>query len=112
VEPKASDVQTASGQSEGGGTAVGIQVTVDYLPAAKPLHREFDPETTLEVVRAAAMDFFGVRDRQERDTYKYYLSFENSRMTDTSQTLEHLLGPHRKGAHFHLVEEITPGTTS
>jgi hypothetical protein len=91
---------------------VGVQVTVDYLPAAAPFHMEFPPATTLEVVRTAAMEFFGVRDRTERDTYKYYLAFEGNRLTDTGQTLEQLLGPHRKGAHFHLVEEITPGTTA
>jgi hypothetical protein len=107
MEPKVI-VEGAQGQP----AAAGIQVIVDYLPANGPFHREFEATTALEVVRSDAMAFFEVRDRQERDAYKYYLSFENSRVTDTSQTLEHLLGPHRKGAHFHLVEEITPGTIS
>ena len=86
-----------------------IQVTVDYLPATKPFHKDFEETTTVEVVRAEAMTFFGVRDRQERDTYRYFLEFEKARVTNTAQTLRDLLGPNRRGAHFNLVEEVTPG---
>jgi hypothetical protein len=86
-----------------------IQVTVDYLPATKPFHNDFEQTTILETVRTEAMVFFGVRDRQERDTFRYFLEFEKVRVTNTSQTLKDLLGPHRRGAHFNLIEEVTPG---
>ncbi|MGH9961663.1 MAG: hypothetical protein ACREBC_31810 [Pyrinomonadaceae bacterium] len=86
-----------------------VQVTVDYLPATKPFHNDFVETTTLETVRTDAMNFFGVRDRQERDTYKYYLEFEKARVTNTTQTLRQLLGPERRGAHFNLIEEVTKG---
>jgi hypothetical protein len=86
-----------------------VQVTVDYLPAAKPFHSDFAETTTLESVRNEAMNFFGVRDRQERDTYKYFLEFEKARVTNTSQTLRDLLGPERRGVHFNLIEEVTKG---
>jgi hypothetical protein len=86
-----------------------VQVTVDYLPAAKPFHNDFVETTTVETVRTEAMNFFGVRDRQERDTYKYFLEFEKVRVTDTSKTLRQLLGSERGGAHFNLIEEVTKG---
>ncbi len=86
-----------------------VQVTVDYLPATKPFHKDFGETTVVEAVRAEAMTFFGVRDRQERDTYRYFLEFEKARVTNTAQTLRDLLGPKRRGAHFNLIEEVTPG---
>jgi hypothetical protein len=86
-----------------------VQVTVDYLPATKPFHNDFEETTTLETVRTEAMVFFGVRDRQERDTFRYFLEFEKARVTNTAQTLKDLLGPKRRGAHFNLIEEVTPG---
>lgn len=87
-----------------------VQATVDYLPAAAPFHGEFSPSDAVEAVRAAAMAFFGVSDHADRDTYKYWLEFEGERVQDTSVTLSTLLGEHRRGAHFNLVEEITKGT--
>jgi hypothetical protein len=89
-----------------------VQVTVDYLPATHPFHQAFPEDTRLEVVRTHAMGFFGVQDRQERDTYRYFLEFDKNRITDTNQTLGQLLGPHRQGAHFHLIEEITAGSAA
>jgi hypothetical protein len=86
-----------------------VQVTVDYLPATKPFHNDFVEATTLETVRTEAMNFFGVRDRQERDTYRYFLEFEKARITNTTQTLRELLGAERRGVHFNLIEEVTPG---
>jgi len=86
-----------------------VHVTVDYLPATKPFGRAYPATTMVETVRTDAMAFFGVRDRQERDTYQYFLELSGSRVTNTQQTLEQLLGPHRRGAHFNLVEQITPG---
>jgi hypothetical protein len=58
---------------------------------------------------APAMTFFGVSDHRDRDTHQFFLEFNGQRLTDLNQTLELLLGPHRKGAHFNLVEQITPG---
>ncbi len=86
-----------------------VEVDVRYLPAAHPFHQTYPPETTLETVRTEAMNYFGVQDRTERDTYRYYLGFEGQRVTDTSQTLAGLIGQHREGVHFELIEEITPG---
>ena len=86
-----------------------VEVNVRYLPAAHPFHQTYPPEIRLETVRTEAMGYFGVQDRTERDTYRYYLGFEGQRVTDTSQTLGGLLGEHRRGVHFELIEEITPG---
>lgn len=85
-----------------------VKVSVDYLPAAGPFKQDFEETTTLEAVRTEAMAHFGVRDRQERDTYHYWLHFEGQRISDTNQTLAQLLGKKRHGK-FDLVEQITPG---
>src|SRR6266516_2073689 len=85
-----------------------IQVTVDYLPAAAPFHDRFAPETTVETVRTAAMAFFGVQDRQDRDTYRYFLEAGGTRITDTSQPISNP-PEHGHELHGHLVEQITPG---
>jgi hypothetical protein len=86
-----------------------IKVTVDYLPATEDFRREYVPETVLETVRSDAKSFFGVQDRQERDTYFYYLAHAGQRVQDTNATLGQLIGPHPRAAHFSLVEEITAG---
>jgi hypothetical protein len=88
-----------------------VNTTVDYLPAAEPFKKPYPRETQVEVVRTEAMEFFGVRDRQERDTYRYYLEFEGQRLTDTSIELGALIGEKRRAVHFNLVEEITPGAS-
>jgi hypothetical protein len=85
-----------------------IQVKVDYLPAAAPFHDRFPPETPAESVRAAAKTFFGVEDRQERDTYHYFLDCGGTRITDTSQPISTFV-EHGHQLHCHLVEQITPG---
>jgi len=103
------NVETASLSTRDAQSHSAVQVTVDYLPATKPFHKDFLEMTTLETVRMEAMTFFGVRDRQERDTFRYFLEFDKTRITDTSRTLRDLLGPHRSGAHFNLIEEVTPG---
>ena len=86
-----------------------VEVTVEYLPATKPYHGEFEQSDALSAVRAAAMSFFGVADHQDRDKHEFFLEFEGNRLTDLSQTLASLLGIHRKGAHFNLIEVITQG---
>lgn len=91
------------------GTEQAVQVTVNDLPATKAFHQAYPGATALATVRTDAMAFFGVRDRQERDRYEYFLEFQGSRVTNTSQTLDQLLGPHRRGAEFNLIEPITPG---
>ncbi len=95
-----------------GGAGKDVEVTVDYLPATAAFHHEYPRLETLATVRTEAMVFFGVRDRQERDKYEYFLEFDGNRITNTSQTLGELLGPHQKKAEFHLVEQITPGSIS
>ena|SRR5712692_8313612 len=92
------------------GAEQAVQVTVNYLPATKAFHHPYPGTTTLTTVRKDAMAFFGVGDRQERDKYEYFLEFQGSRVTNTSQALDQLLGPHRRGAEFNLIEQITPGT--
>jgi hypothetical protein len=86
-----------------------VKITVDYLPATEAFHAEYARETVLETVRSDAMGFFGVADRQERDTYRYYLEHAGRRITDTSVTLGSVVQEHAHAAHFNLVEEITPG---
>ena len=88
------------------------QVTVDYLPAAHPFHHSYDGSVTIATVRSEAMTFFGVSDHKDRDTHQFFLEFNGQRVTNTAQTLDQLLGPHRKGAHFNLVEQITPGAAT
>ncbi len=100
--------------SEAGAVLTGdpheIQVTVDYLPAAEPFHHPYTLETLAETVREAAMKFFGVQDRQERDTYHYFLEIHGTRITDTSQPISNFL-EHGHELHFHLVEQIIPGSS-
>jgi hypothetical protein len=86
-----------------------VKIQVRYLPAAHPFRQSYPRATRLEMVRTDAMAFFGVRDRTERDTYHYYLSFEGTRVTDTAQILEGIVGERRRSAQFELIEEITPG---
>jgi hypothetical protein len=86
-----------------------VHVTVNYLPAPQPFHRAYAGTTTLGTVRTDAMNFFGVQDRTDRNRYEYFLEFEGRRLTNLSETLDTLLGPHRRGAEFHLIEQITPG---
>jgi hypothetical protein len=86
-----------------------VKVSVDYLPAAAPFKQDFEETATLEVVRTEAMAYFEVRDRQERDTYHYWLHFEGERIRDTNQSLANVVGKKRHGK-FDLVEEITQGS--
>lgn len=87
----------------------GVEVIVEYLPAPKPFHKEYADSTTIGTIRTDAMAFFGASDHRDRDTHQFFLEFNTRRLTDMAQTLAQLLGPHRKGAHFNLVEQITPG---
>lgn len=91
------------------GTHPAVRVTVNYLPANKAFHEAYPGTTTLATVRTDATKFFGVHDRQERDKYEYFLEFQGSRLTNTSQTLDQLLGSHPRRAEFNLIEQITPG---
>src|SRR5213593_2083520 len=76
-----------------------VKVKVDYLPATEDLKRDYKPETLVETVRADAKSFFGVQDRQERDTYFYYLTHNGQRIQDTNTALGQLIGPHPHAAH-------------
>lgn len=93
----------------GSGAAKEIEVKVDYLPAAAPFQGRFPADTPVETVRRAAMAFFGVQDRQERDTYHYYIEVGGTRITDTTQPISAFV-QHGHELHCHLVEQITPGT--
>src|SRR5262245_57747063 len=110
METKISETDvTAGGQPEGAHAEQNVQVTVEYLPASAPFHRTYARAAALESVRTDAMAFFGVRDHQDRDTHRFFLEFEGARVTNTSQTLDQLLGVHRRGAHFNLIEEVVAG---
>ena len=85
-----------------------VKVRVDYLPATKDFEREYPPETIVETIRTDAKDFFGVQDRQERDTYFYYLTFHGQRVENTNIPLTDLI-KQAKAAHFSLVEQISAG---
>ncbi|HEV2352069.1 MAG TPA: hypothetical protein VG028_19730 [Terriglobia bacterium] len=96
----------------GGHVEVGneiIEVTVSYLPAPSPFHHKFQDEATVGTVRLDAMLFFGVQDHKDRDTHEFFLEFEGRRLTNLTETLEQLIGPHRREAHFNLIEQITQG---
>ena len=85
-----------------------VEVSVDYLPSPKKFHQSYKDETLIETVRSDAMTFFGVKDYQDnRDVHKFFLEFEGRVLENTSQTLEQLLGPHRRNAHFNLIERVT-----
>ncbi len=86
-----------------------IEVKVEYLPAPAPFVREYDEKTTVGTVRMDAMSFFGVKDYQDRNIHKFFLEFDGRLLENTSQTLEQLLGPHRRSAHFNLIEQVTQG---
>ena len=86
-----------------------VAVTVSYLPAPSPFHRKYEDETTVGTVRTDAMAFFGVRDYKDRDTHEFFLEFEGRRLTNLAETLEQLLGPHRREAHFNLIEQVIQG---
>lgn len=89
-----------------------IEVKVDYLPSPAPFVRKYGDETVIETVRTDAMTFFGVKDFQDRNIHKFFLEFEGHIIENTSQTLEQLLGPHRRSAHFNLIERVTQGGIS
>jgi hypothetical protein len=86
-----------------------VAVTVSYLPAPRPYHHSFEGQTTVGTVRTDAMTFFGVRDYKDRDTHEFFLEFEGLRLTNLAETLDQLLGPHRREAHFNLIEQVTQG---
>jgi hypothetical protein len=85
-----------------------IRITVDYLPSPKPFHHDYLHNTTVGVVQKDAMEFFGVRDHQDRDKHQFFLEYHHQRLSHPDETLHHLLGD-KTEADFHLVEQITPG---
>ena len=86
-----------------------VKVTVEYLPATKPFEHKYLRPTELTIVRSDSMAFFGVSDHKDRDTHEFFLVYEGRRLTNLSETLGQLLGPHRHDAEFHLVEQVTQG---
>jgi hypothetical protein len=89
-----------------------IEVKVDYLPAPAPFVRKYSDETLIEIIRTDSMAHFGVKDFQDRNIHKFFLEFEGRVLENTSETLGHLLGPHRRSAHFNLIERVTQGGIS
>jgi hypothetical protein len=89
-----------------------VEVKVDYLPSPAKFVRKYRDETVIETIRTDAMTFFGVKDFQDRNIHKFFLEFEGHVLENTSQTLDQLLGPHRRSAHFNLIERVTQGGIS
>ena len=89
-----------------------VEVSVDYLPSPNQFRQSYKDETLIEMVRTDAMTFFGVKDFQDRNIHKFFLEFEGRVLENTSQSLEQLLGPHRRSAHFNLIERVTQGRDS
>jgi len=89
-----------------------VEVSVDYLPSPKQFHQSYKDATVIETVRIDAMNFFGVKDFQDRNTHKFFLEFEGRSLENTGETLGQLLGPHRRGAHFNLIERVIQGSGS
>jgi hypothetical protein len=87
-----------------------VEVTVSYLPSPNRFQRKYGDETTVGTIRTDAMAFFGVQDHKDRDTHEFFLEFEGRRLTNIGEALGQLLGPHRREAHFNLVEQVTQGT--
>ena len=85
-----------------------VKVKVDYLPATEDFEQDYPAETIVETIRTDAKSFFGVQDRQERDTYFYYLALHGERVENTNVPLTDLVKK-AKAAHFSLVEQITAG---
>lgn len=86
-----------------------VEVKVDYLPAPAPFVKKYRDDSVIETIRTDAMAFFGVKDFQDRNVHKFFLEFEGRVLENTAQTLEQLLGPHRRTAHFNLIERVTQG---
>ena len=89
-----------------------VEVSVDYLPSPNQFHQKYQDKTVIETVRIDAMNFFGVKDFQDRNIHKFFLEFEGRVIENTSETLEQLLGPHRSSARFNLIERVTQGGDS
>jgi hypothetical protein len=89
-----------------------VEVKVHYLPAAKTFEHRYPRSTELATLRTDSMTFFQVKDHKDRDTHEFFLEFEKRRLTNLSETLEQLLGPHRHEAEFHLVEQVTQGVAA
>jgi hypothetical protein len=89
-----------------------VEVAVSYLPSPNRFQRKYADETTVGIIRTDAMAFFGVQDHKDRDVHEFFLEFEGRRLTNMGETLEQLLGPHRREAHFNLVEQVTQGANT
>jgi hypothetical protein len=85
-----------------------VHTKVEYLPAAQPYQHSYLGATQLATVRTDSMAFFGVSDHKDRDVHEFFLTFDGSRITDLSKTLEQLPGDKHE-VRFDLVEQITPG---
>jgi hypothetical protein len=85
-----------------------VHTTVEYLPAVAPYQHTYPGATQLAIVRTDSMAFFGVSDHKDRDVHEFFLTFDGSRITDLSETLEQLPGD-KQDVRFDLVEQITPG---
>jgi hypothetical protein len=81
-----------------------INVVVTFPIAEKPFNGEFAPTATVDEVRTASMESFGVN---EDASTKYYLSHDSDKLSE-SQTLEAVVG-NAKAVKFTLVKEITQG---
>ncbi len=82
-----------------------IKTTVTFSFSEKePFHHDYPPDTTVGVVKAAAMDHFGVH---PDPAHVFYLTHDRARQDD-GVTLASVAG-HAAALTFRLVKEIPQG---
>jgi hypothetical protein len=83
-----------------------IKTQVSFPISKKgPFAHDYEPDTTLAVVRAAAMTHFGVTDDAQ---FNYVLTHDGERQDDLSTTVGKVAGK-AHAVEFRLVKVITQG---
>lgn len=81
-----------------------VNVTFSMSEIEQPFHSNYDPTTTLGVIRKAAMGYF---EADEDPNHVYYLTYERERRGD-DVTVGSLAGKAR-AIKLRLIKEITQG---
>lgn len=102
----------AGNENMGGGSGHQdhISVTINYLPARKPLQLEFPADATLNSVKAEAMNKLGVKEETLPDGTQivFQLFDDDEQLTDLSRTIGDVAAPGRH-AKLNLVKQIVQG---
>lgn len=86
-----------------------VEVTASYLPSSDRYDEDLPRPTALGTVLTKVKSFFKVEDFKDRDTHTFHLMFEGQQRDDLGTTLEQLLKPNQRNAHFQLIEKIQAG---